>query len=227
MSKSKKTKRANTNAVKDHIHTIDETDWKKFCDKLDHNLRSNKITNYTRNQNINTDIHPHDVVMIKKVRPFRPNKKSWRYFTVQSYDDVTKEVRLVSSNPDDVQTMHKFEKQRTEQGFDDREVWGLDTTIVAFIYPRLQAFVKQAESDGFGTPMSYTQLKDENGKTISDKAAFALYLKDLKRMEEGFGYYYQETVGCWTGTEDERKEREAAIKDAATLLGKLVYDLWY
>ena len=75
MSKSKKTKRANTNAVKDHIHTIDETDWKKFCDKLDHNLRSNKITNYTRNQNINTDIHPHDVVMIKKVRPFRPNKK--------------------------------------------------------------------------------------------------------------------------------------------------------
>ena len=33
-----------------------------------------------------------------------------------------------------------FKKQRLERGFDETELWNLDTTILKFILPRLKAF---------------------------------------------------------------------------------------
>ena len=55
-------------------------------------------------------------------------------------------------SPDDVRHA-LWEKQRTERGFDDTELWNLDTTIAKFILPRLVAFRDYTHS----TPASLTQ----------------------------------------------------------------------
>lgn len=40
----------------------------------------------------------------------------------------------------DGERKERFAAQRKENGFDDRELWGLDYTIATFIYPRLMRF---------------------------------------------------------------------------------------
>lgn len=46
----------------------------------------------------------------------------------------------------------KWAKQRKERGFDDRELWAMDSTITSFILPRLKAFAKH----GHGYPAGMT-----------------------------------------------------------------------
>lgn len=36
-----------------------------------------------------------------------------------------------------------YKKQRLERGFDNSELWSLDSTIAEFVYPRLKAFYSQ------------------------------------------------------------------------------------
>lgn len=43
-------------------------------------------------------------------------------------------------NLEDEARKERFASQKKENGFDDRELWGLDYTIAAFIYPRLMRF---------------------------------------------------------------------------------------
>lgn len=44
----------------------------------------------------------------------------------------------------------KWPFQRLTRGFDDRELWNLDSTIAKFIVPRLKVFIEQ--SDRYGYP---------------------------------------------------------------------------
>ena len=50
----------------------------------------------------------------------------------------------------------KFKEQRLERGFDDSELWNLDTTILKFILPRLKAF-KEAT---IGCPRAFNNLEE-------------------------------------------------------------------
>ena len=58
--------------------------------------------------------------------------------------------------------------QRRRRGFDERELWGLDSTITEFIYPRLKAF---AEQNKMGYPTAiFEDVDAENfGDKISDE----------------------------------------------------------
>lgn len=42
--------------------------------------------------------------------------------------------------PENDKRNKKYKKQRMERGFDDSELWNLDSTIALFIVPRLKAF---------------------------------------------------------------------------------------
>jgi hypothetical protein len=44
----------------------------------------------------------------------------------------------------DSKRWNKFKKQRLKSGFDDSELWSLDSTIIDFILPRLKRYLKVA-----------------------------------------------------------------------------------
>ena len=46
-----------------------------------------------------------------------------------------------------------FKQQRLERGFDDSELWNLDSTIAKFILPRLKAFSENLISHPIGITM--------------------------------------------------------------------------
>lgn len=73
-----------------------------------------------------------------------------------------------------------FEEQRINRGFDDSELWFLDSTIVDFILPRLKAF----RENHFSHPMNLTS---EQWNEILDDiiTAFELYKYDnVSKSEE-------------------------------------------
>ena len=49
-------------------------------------------------------------------------------------------VNFSLSLPDTDERREEYKKQRLERGFDDTELWNLDSTIIKFILPRLKAF---------------------------------------------------------------------------------------
>lgn len=56
----------------------------------------------------------------------------------------------------------KWWKQRRTRGFDDRELWNLDYTILKFVYPRLKAFRdKDCSYPGALTPEQWIDILDE------------------------------------------------------------------
>ena len=46
----------------------------------------------------------------------------------------------------DDERLETFKRQRIERGFDDTELWNLDTTLLKFLLPRLKEFKKQTNS---------------------------------------------------------------------------------
>lgn len=68
----------------------------------------------------------------------------------------------------------EWSKQREERGFDDRELWNLDATILKFIIPRLKAF---REMERWGTPCG---ISVGTWHIILDRIieGFQLYLDD-------------------------------------------------
>jgi len=62
----------------------------------------------------------------------------------------------------------QWKKQRLTRGFDNTELWNLDTTICSFIYPRLIEFRKNT----CGYPPSFTKLK--TWKRVLDKMIYSL-----------------------------------------------------
>lgn len=86
-------------------------------------------------------------------KSIRRNKERNRYAKLKTkVDAVCKEVDPLGipncnfsliDNIDDIECCIKYKKQRIERGFDDTECWNLNTTIAAFILPRLKVFKEQ------------------------------------------------------------------------------------
>jgi hypothetical protein len=91
-------------------------------------------------------------------------------------------------------------KQRTERGFDDTELWNLDTTIAKFIHPRLAAF--KGTKGGYPGYMNSEEewenaldkmifafefLASHNKHDANNKATWAKVDKGLRTFAKHFG----------------------------------------
>lgn len=104
---------------------------------------------------------------------------------------------LSENLPKDDKRQKKWKKQRKERGFDDTELWALDSSITKFILPRLKAFKESKAS----YPGHLTEKKWD---------------KILDNMIEGFEEHSKYEAGC-----DYDK-----IKIGLKLLAKWYLSLW-
>jgi hypothetical protein len=92
---------------------------------------------------------------------------------------------------------HEFwSKQREEFGFDERDTWSLDYTLILLIYPRLKMY---NEVNGINT--SYHQFEYKNNTYTQQEC--------IDKIIEGFEIYlskseYKRTEEDWTKIEDAR-----------------------
>lgn len=101
-----------------------------------------------------------------------------------------------------------YRRQRLKRGFDSTELWNLETTIGAFIYPRLLKF----RDAGVSHPCGLTEK--EWKRILNDMLCF-------------FKYYYL----IFNGKEDEADKHESKYSDrmerGIKLFAKYYGDLWY
>ena len=76
---------------------------------------------------------------------------------------------LSGSIPADDSRQEEWATQRASRGFDNTELWNLDSTIAKFILPRLVAFRTRAEVVGY--PGQYSSA--EEWQAIMDEMIFA------------------------------------------------------
>lgn len=77
----------------------------------------------------------------------------------KEFDPITMKninFSLSDSIDSDDERQLTFYKQRIERGFDDTELWNLDSTILKFILPRLKAFKESTN----GHPATFETLDD-------------------------------------------------------------------
>lgn len=92
-------------------------------------------------------------------------------------------------------------QQRINRGFDDSELWNLDTTIIKFILPRLKAFKDYTKS------IPYDLKSETEWKDILDQIilGFELYLEsniaDLNdsesKIDEAFKLFFKYFKSLW------------------------------
>lgn len=96
-----------------------------------------------------------------------------------------------------------WKQQRKERGFDDTELWNLDTSIAKFLVPRLKEFQKQS----MGYPINLTPDK---------------WNKIMDIMIKGFEFYAsEERYDEWS------EENTKNVNDAFRYLKKYFVDLWW
>jgi len=74
----------------------------------------------------------------------------WWFPVVWAYESVLTYLQ-------DTPLQIKWFFQRRFRGFDDRDVWGLDSAITRFVYPRLKEFVRWQCEHGLGTPLDFAE----------------------------------------------------------------------
>ena len=99
----------------------------------------------------------------------------------------------------------EFKHQRLDHGFDDSELWNLESTIAKFIYPRIKEFAE----NHVGYP---GHLTEEKWQEILDKItkAFRLYI------DHEYLYSFKE--------ENEKIEKQ--INEGLRLFAKYFWNLW-
>lgn len=95
----------------------------------------------------------------------------------------------------------RWAKQRRTRGFDETELWNLDTTFVRFLLPRLKAF-----RAGTGGKVHSGSLTDQEWTGILDK------------MIAGFEKHIDD---------DAEKDDIEVVQRAFDLLAKYWHGLWY
>ena len=80
-------------------------------------------------------------------------------------------------------------QQRVTRGFDDRDMWGLDTAITAFVYPRIKFFNKWQKEHGMGVPADFEKNPAE-------------WLEVLNKIELAFEHMAKDNFLCGFGTKD-------------------------
>lgn len=99
------------------------------------------------------------------------------------YSNILKDIGIEKENtpwgwlPDD-QRQKKWKQEREDHGFDEREMWNLDITLLEFIYPRLKYF-KDYGINFVDEPFEY-QNETMTLKEAIDKILYGieLYLKN-------------------------------------------------
>lgn len=93
----------------------------------------------------------------------------------------------------------KFRNQRLERGFDDSEMWNLDSTIAQFILPRLKRY-KHLGKKCHPSELTYQQWQKYLSKMI---IAFELILEDKYsfknevKIDEGLILFSQYLRSLW------------------------------
>jgi hypothetical protein len=102
----------------------------------------------------------------------------------------------------------KYKKQRIERGFDDSELWNLDSTIAQFITPRLKAFKEYTQSYPGGME------------------SFEKWKEILDQMVEGFELWQNHWE--WENESDQNiiNEKRHKVDVALELFHKHFFDLW-
>ena len=107
------------------------------------------------------------------------------------------------NEPDDCGRQEKFDKQKEKLGFDDREIWNLDCTFVAWVYPRLKRYIKVTKGSHPGCFTSYKPWK-----------------KILKQIVKGFEIFLK-SDGNTTSVKDNE-----AIDKSFELFSQYIRTLW-
>lgn len=123
-----------------------------------------------------------------------------------------------------------YARQREERGFDDTELWNLDTTIVEFVLPRLIAFKEDLEKNFAGYPSllcrDYPDIPedklDDKWLEILDKmiAAFKAVHDEDEYIDRQFAEKDMEKR--W----EMDKERDKIISEGLQLFGRYLLCLW-
>jgi hypothetical protein len=108
--------------------------------------------------------------------------------------------------------MMKHWWQRRTRGFDDSELWSLDSTIASFIAPRLRAY---ADSKRFGYPCGAYPEKWTEAKKIGR------WEEEVEIMARAFEILRDEDV-FMSFDEDDLKTVEKGLK----LFAKRFHNLW-
>ncbi len=103
-----------------------------------------------------------------------------------------------------------YKEQRLTRGFDNSELWNLDTTIVKFILPRLKVF----RSFECGHPGHIDTMEEWN--------------EILDKMIKGFEYYLDENLGEDKNLtfKENNANREKIISEGLDLFRKYFSNLW-
>lgn len=96
----------------------------------------------------------------------------------------------------------EYTKQRLERGFDNSELWNLDSTIAKFIYPRLEAFYEDAKAGSYRPD----GMNREEWLQILERMVNGFYLISLDRIKS--------------------EEEEAVADDGLKLFSQYFYTLW-
>lgn len=85
----------------------------------------------------------------------------------------------------------KYKKQRLENGFDDSELWCLDSTIAKFILPRLKRFIERS----LGTParLYYKYIDLGYPEEVANKYAYKDWSGILDKIVWAFENYDDES----------------------------------
>lgn len=128
-------------------------------------------------------------------------------------------------DPDD-DRWEKYKQQRLERGFDNSELWNLDSTIVKFILPRLKAFREIAYSTPGSLAYEFEQkgYSNEEANKLADKA----WEEILDKIEWAFENYSNEpTSEPGKDFRKEYKKYNKKLDEGFKLFGKWFSAFWF
>ena len=88
-----------------------------------------------------------------------------------------------------------FKKQRLERGFDDTELWNLDSTILKFTLPRLKAF--QEATCGYPGDVTADEWQKILGKMIASIENILNETPIISEGDEGFELFKKYFFALW------------------------------
>lgn len=104
--------------------------------------------------------------------------------------------------PKNDKRLEKYKKQRKDRGWDDTELWSLDTTIAKFIVPRLKRFKETV--NGHPNEFTFEEWKVELQKMIdafeyvaNDDEYYSYDKKKIKMCDVGMKSFHKYFSHLW------------------------------
>lgn len=113
--------------------------------------------------------------------------------------------------------------QRVTRGYDDRDIYDLDDSLIRLIYPRLKHFVT---------------WQTEHGMSCAQDLDPAAWLEVLRKMERAFDILHERSINpekdppdpedkvCWDKWVLTIQNEDNEIKEGLTLFGKYLQELF-